>query len=177
MPIRSLVPVVVLLAGLPAMAEGPGLGRPLATEEIPSYATYIMPDGSGLPDGQGSVQQGQELYAAQCASCHGSTGVEGPITPLVSPDAPSTDARLSQAAGSHWPYATTLFEYIRRAMPFQDPKSLTNDEVYAVTAYILFRNGVIAEEDIVDATSLPAIVMPNREGFIDLWASQGDEPY
>lgn len=177
MPTRSLALAAVLLGASSALADGPGLGRPLSPDEIPSYATYILPDGAGLPVGMGSVARGRDLYAEQCAACHGETGTEGPITPLVAPDVTSSAANSSQAAGAYWPYATTLFDYVRRAMPFQNPKSLADDDVYAITAFLLFQNGIIEEDVILDEASLPSVVMPNRDGFIDLWALQGDEPY
>jgi cytochrome c len=169
---------LVLLAGLlvtvPTIvwAEGPGLGQPLNEADIPFYARYVMPDGSGLPAGSGTAAQGQEVYQVKCGSCHGETGTEGPITPPVGP----TDV-FPKPAGQHWPYATALFDYIRRAMPFNAPKSLSDDEVYALSAFILHRNGLLGEDEALNADNLPAIEMPNRDNFLDLWAQQGDRPY
>lgn len=154
-----------------AQAEGPGLGQPLDESGIPFYARYVMPDGAGLPEGGGTPVQGREIYQALCGSCHGETGVEGPITPPVGP----TDV-FPKPAGRHWPYATTLFDYIRRAMPFNAPKSLNDDEVYAVTAFILHRNGLLPEDAVLDRHNLPEIEMPNRGNFVDLWARQGERP-
>jgi len=166
--------IVALTAVLPAAAsdEGPGLGQPIAEDEIPSYFRPVMPDGTGLPPGSGTAVEGQPIYEAQCGFCHGETGIEGPIMPLVGP---SPD--YATPAGAYWPYAPTLFDYIQRAMPFYAPKSLSDDEAYAVTAYILFRNGLITEDATMDASSLPAVQMPNRDNFIDLWALQGATPY
>ncbi len=163
-----------LAATLPAAAgtDGPGLGLPLSEDEIPTYARSVMPDGTGLPPGSGTAAAGQPIYEAQCGHCHGETGVEGPITPPVGPS-----ADFAKPAGAYWPYATTLFDYVRRAMPFYDPKSLSDDEVYALTAYLLFRNDLIAEDAVIDANSLPAVRMPNRDRYIDLWAEQGATPY
>ena len=174
MSIRRLCFLAFLAAIAPvtALADGPGLGRPLGEDEIPAYARYVMPDGAGLPPGSGTAAQGQPIYAAQCASCHGETGTEGPIMPPVGP----TEA-FAKPAGQHWPYATTLFEYIRRAMPFDAPKSLSDDEVFALTAYILHRNGLVAEDEVMDAGTLANVALPNRDNFIDLWATQGDKPY
>ena len=160
------------LAALAARAEGPGLGQPLSPNEIPFYATHILPDGTGLPDGSGTAVEGAELFAGLCGYCHGETGIEGPIEPVVGPN-----DTFPRPAGRFWPYATTLFDYTRRSMPFHQPKSLDDDEVYAITAYILHRNGLIGETERMDATSLPAVAMPNRENFIDLWELRGDEPY
>lgn len=170
------VALAVVLSGFAAFAaasaEGPDLGRPLAPADVPVWARVVMPDGSGLPPGSGTARAGASVYAAHCARCHGDTGIEGPIQPVVGPT-----RSYAKPAGAHWPHAPTLFGYVRRAMPFHEPKSLSDDEVYAVTAWILFRNGVIGEDDVVDAASLPRLQMPNRTGFIDLWERQRDEPY
>jgi len=161
-----------LAASAPALAEGPGLGQPLAEAEIPFYALYAMPDGTGLPPGQGTAAEGKAIFEAQCSSCHGATGNEGPIMPPVGPA-----KAYAKSAGQFWPHATTMFDYVRRAMPFMSPKTLSDDEVYAVTAYILWRNGLIEETAVVNAQSLPKVAMPNRANFIDLWARQADKPY
>ena len=162
---RKLLLALALLAAAPATlgGDGPGLGQPLAEDEIPTYARHVMPDGTGLPPGSGTAAAGEPIYAAQCAACHGATGTEGPIQPVVGP----VDT-YPKAAGRHWPYATTLFDYIRRAMPFHTPKSLSDDEVYAVTAYILHRNELIGRDDVVNADSLAGVDMPNRGNFVDM---------
>jgi cytochrome c len=169
---RNLLAAAVLTAAPFAHADSPGLGQPLAPDEIAFYARYTMPDGRGLPAGSGTAAQGAEIYAAQCAHCHGATGVEGPIMPPVAPN-----DLWPKAAGHHWPYATTLFDYIRRAMPFDAPKSLSDNEAYALAAYILYRNGVIEEEHILNADTLPTVAMPNRDNFLDVWATQGEKPW
>jgi len=166
------VVAALLVAPTVVRAEGPGLGQPLSPDEIPRFATYVMPDGRNLPSGHGSATEGAEIYAGQCASCHGATGIEGPIMPPVGPN-----KVWAKPAGRHWPYATTLFDYIRRAMPFNAPKSLSDDQVYALAAFILYRNGVIAEDAVMDAESLPKVVMPNRDKFVDVWATQGNKPW
>jgi len=171
-PRLSILAFLAVMAPVTVHAEGPGLGQPLSEGDIPVYARYIMPDGAGLPPGRGTAAQGQPIYVDQCASCHGETGVEGPIKPPVGPN-----EAFDKPAGRYWPYATTLFDYIRRAMPFPAPKSLSDDEVYAVTAYILYRNGLVAKDDVVDASNLADVKMPNRDNFIDLWATQGAKPY
>lgn len=161
-----------LAVSSPAFAQSPELGQPLLSSDIPFYAYYIMPDGTGLPEGSGSATAGKQIWESRCATCHGITGSEGPIMPPVGPT-----TSYPKSAGRFWPYATTLFDYIRRAMPFPSPKSLSNDEVYSLTAFILYRNGLVQEDAAIDATSLPRIAMPGRDHFIDLWAKQGDKPY
>lgn len=164
--------LVVIAACSPAFAESPGLGQPLSSNDVPFYASYIMPDGAGLPAGSGSAMEGKRIWENKCATCHGPTGSEGPVMPPVGPT-----ASYPKSAGKFWPYATTLFDYIRRAMPFPAPKSLTDDDVYSVTAFILYRNGLIEENAAIDAASLPRVAMPGRDKFVDLWAKQGDKPY
>lgn len=171
-PKSALSAAAFALLTTSAVAEGPSLGKPLSDADIPSYARYAMPEGDGLPAGSGTAKQGAEIYAAKCGSCHGATGEEGPIQPPVGPN-----KIYPKAAGQHWPYATTLFDYIKRAMPFDAPKSLSNDEVYSVVAYILSRNKLIAEDQKVDQSNLAGVKMPGREKFIDLWATQKEKPY
>lgn len=167
-----LIPVSFLFAGGVAVAESPSQGKPLADTDIPAYARYVMPDGEGLPVGSGTAAQGAAIYASKCGQCHGATGEEGPIQPPVGPN-----KSYAKAAGQHWPYAPTLFGYIQRAMPFNAPKSLSNDEVYSVVAYILSRNKIIPEDQKLDQSNLAGIKMPGRDKFIDLWAQQKDKPY
>jgi mono/diheme cytochrome c family protein len=174
MPLPNSIALAILIALAPvvALAEGPGLGQPLGEDEIPFYARHAMPDGAGLPAGGGTAAAGAPIFLEQCGFCHGDTGIEGPIMPPVGPV-----ASYAKPAGRYWPHATTLFDYIRRAMPFHAPKSLSMDEVYAVTAYILHRNALVAEDEVMDARTLASVQMPNRDNFIDLWATQGDKPY
>ena len=150
-----------------------GFGRTATSEEITAWDIDIMPDGTGLPAGQGSVAEGAELYRMQCAACHGLTGTEGPNDRLVGqlPDGEFTmhediAARRHKAVGSYWPYSTTLFDYIRRAMPHPAPGCLEDAEVYALTAYILHLNGLVDADGVMDATTLPAVEMPARALFV-----------
>ena len=106
------------------------------------------------------------MYAAKCAGCHGPTGIEGPSDRLVGGQQTLQTPKPVKTIGSYWPYATTLYDYIRRAMPFDAPQSLTADDIYAVTAWLLYRNGIIGEEAVMDARTLPAVQMPNRQGFL-----------
>ena len=145
---------------------GPALGRAATADELRSMAISIPPSGAGLPAGSGSVQQGMAVYVAKCAVCHGDKGTGKPADALAGGIGSLATAKPVRTVGSYWPYATTLFDYIRRAMPWQQPKSLTNDEVYALTAYLLAMNKVIAADATLDAASLAKIEMPNRNGFI-----------
>ena len=158
---KVLIAGLAVVGGTIAYAEGPGLGQPLAEEEIPFYATYTTIDGRGLPEGSGTAAEGAEIYAAQCTTCHGETGTEGPVMPPVWPN-----EIWPKAVGKHWPYATTLFDYVRRAMPYPAPHTLTDDEAYALTAHLLHLNGIIGAGDVIDADTLPAIRMPNRDNFV-----------
>jgi mono/diheme cytochrome c family protein len=146
--------------------KGYGLGRTAADEEIGAWNIDVAPNGEGLPPGRGTVKQGAEVYAAKCAACHGPTGTEGPKDRLVGGQGTLATSKPIKTIGSYWPYATTLYDYIRRAMPFDAPQSLTADETYAVIAWLLFENHIIAEDDVMDAESLPRVRMPNRNGFV-----------
>ncbi|MGH7232176.1 MAG: c-type cytochrome [Nitrospiraceae bacterium] len=146
--------------------SGYGLGRAATEAEIKAWNIDVSPTGEGLPPGSGSVKQGAEVFAAKCGSCHGPTGTEGPMDRLVGGRGTLTTQQPTKTVGSYWPYATTLYDYIHRAMPFTAPQSLTPDEVYAVVAWILHQNGIIGEDAVLDARSLPVIQMPNRKGFV-----------
>lgn len=143
-----------------------GVGRPATDAEIRAWDIDVSPDGSGLPPGRGSALEGRAVYAAKCARCHGPTGTEGPADPLVGGQGTLKGPDPVRTVGSYWPYATTLFDYIRRAMPFDAPQSLTPDETYAVVAWLLAENGIVAGDQVLDAKSLPAVRMPNRDGFV-----------
>lgn len=143
-----------------------GFGQSASEREIQARDIDVDPTGGGLPPGQGTVKQGALVYAAKCAACHGATGKEGPQDRLVGGRETLASANPVKTVGSYWPYATTLYDYIRRAMPFNAPQSLSADEVYSVVAWLLHQNGIIAEEMVIDARTLPQIRMPNRNGFI-----------
>ena len=159
---RSLF--LVLLAS-PALAAGPNLGMPATHGELAAWDIHILPDGTGLPKGSGTSAQGAAIYAQKCAHCHGEQakgGVNAALVgapPIKSIDSPKTIANF-------WPYSTTIFDFIRRAMPWQQPRSLTDDEVYALTAYILAQNKLIGDKDVMNAQTLPKVRMPNRDNFI-----------
>ena len=150
-----------------ALAEGPNLGKTASPEEIASWDVSIGPSGAGLPPGSGTPQQGEQVYVAKCVGCHGDKGAGKPNDQLVGGQGSLGAGQTPvKTIGSFWPYATTVFDYVRRAMPLNEPKSLRDDEVYAVVAYLLQLNGVIGETDTMDAKTLPAVRMPNRDGFV-----------
>lgn len=143
-----------------------GLGRTPTDAEVSAWNRDVAPTGEGLPPGRGTVAEGAHIFAAKCAMCHGPTGTEGPKDKLVGGRGTLTTPKPVKTVGSYWPYATTLYDYIHRAMPFNAPGSLTPDEVYSVIAWLLFQNGIIKEDSAIDARTLPQVQMPNREGFI-----------
>ena len=151
-----------------AAAQGPtyGLGRAPSPEEARKIDISIAPSGEGLPPGRGTAERGKAIYAAQCARCHGATGREGPEDVLVGGIGSLASSQPQKTVGSFWPYATTLWDYINRAMPFDRPGVLPPDDVYAVTAYVLQLNGIVSATDVLDAATLPKVRMPNRDGFV-----------
>ena len=163
---KSLIVAAALaLASSAAFAQAPNLGKPVGPAEIAAWDINILPDGTGLPPGSGTPVQGAPIYAQKCAMCHGVNGKGGPNAAVVG-GAPIKDLESTKTIANFWPYATTIFDFTRRAMPWQQPKSLTNDEVYALTAYILALNKLIGENDEMNAKTLPKVKMPNRDGFI-----------
>ena len=148
-------------------AQSPDLGRAATPEEIAAWDISIDPGGADLPPGGGTARQGEAIFAAKCAACHGEKGAGKPNDQLVGGGGTLTgDKPPVKTVGSYWPYATTLFDYIRRAMPLNESKTLANDEVYALVAYLLQLNGIIGESDTMDAQSVPKVRMPNRDGFV-----------
>jgi S-disulfanyl-L-cysteine oxidoreductase SoxD len=166
--LKCLAVSISTIAAVPAaIAQAPQFGQPIAPADIAPWDISIGPDGAGLPPGQGTAAQGEAIYVAKCQACHGEKGTGKPNDPLVGGmGSLAADKVPMKTVGSFWPYATTLFDYVRRAMPFQESKSLTNDELYAVSAYILHLNGIVAANHVLDAQSLPKVQMPNRDGFI-----------
>jgi len=143
-----------------------GLGKAASSAEIAAWKIDVEPDGKNLPPGSGAVSEGSKIFAASCASCHGAGGSGGIAPRLVGGVGTLDTAHPIKTVGSYWPYATTVFDYIRRAMPFTHPQSLTNDQVYALVAYILHQNKIVSVNAVMDKTTLPAVKMPNRNGFI-----------
>lgn len=143
-----------------------GFGRPATAAEIAALDIDVRPDGKGLPKGEGNAAEGKAIYAVKCSGCHGATGTEGPNDRLVVGDTTKGGARRIKAIGNYWPHATTVFDYIRRAMPFNQPGSLTDREVYSLTAYLLHANGLWEEKAVLNARNLPKIKMPAHDKFV-----------
>lgn len=162
---------MALLSGAMAFAlissaAASDFGRAASPDEIALWDIDVRPDGKGLPQGSGTVAQGKEVFAENCAACHGDNGVGGIKDRLAGGQGTLASAMPVKTVGSFWPYATTLFDYIHRAMPYQAPGSLSVDDTYAVAAYILSLNGILPSEGKLDNHSLPEVRMPNRDGFI-----------
>lgn len=143
-----------------------GFGRLATQTEIDRIDIDVRPDGKGLPQGKGVATKGKLIFATKCAACHGAGGIGGPNGSLVSNPTDNTKKRPEKTIGSYWPYATTVFDYIRRAMPFNAPGSLTNDEVYHLTAYLLSANQIIDSSFVVTPATLPTIKMPAQPLFV-----------
>jgi cytochrome c len=163
------LPGIVLALGLgsgAAFSAGPNLGKPLEPAEIAAWDISIQPDGTGLPVGGGTPAQGARIYAQKCAMCHGENAKGGPFAALVGGAPLTSGIDTVKTIANFWGYSTTVFDFIRRAMPWQQPRSLSDNEVYALTAYILAENKLIGQDDSMNAETLPRVRMPNREGFI-----------
>jgi len=163
-----LTGVLALLSCSSASPEptGPGLGQPISQSDLAPWDISIETNGDGLPPGSGTVSEGESVYVAQCQACHNEEGAGQPHDRLVGGHGTLDQLQQVRTVGSFWPYASTVYDYIRRAMPFATPQTLTDDEVSAVTAYLLYLNGIIDESTVLDAQSLAAIRMPNEDGFI-----------
>jgi mono/diheme cytochrome c family protein len=173
---------ILLCAGLWSLTFGAGavlaqnlnLGKPISAADLAAWDIDVEPDGAGLPPGSGTSAQGASMFADNCAACHGDGGKGATTTTSGAPAAPAVvsdtkrngidDTTLTIA--NYWPYATTLFDYIRRAMPWTSPRTLSDDQVYALTAYILAQNKLIDSKEVINAQTLPKVQMPNRNGFI-----------
>ena len=157
---------LVALLALPMQAQKFGAGRAATAEELKAADIGILIDGTGLPAGKGTAIEGKEVFSRRCAKCHGAKAEGGDEAPLVGGKGTLASSKPLKTIGSFWPYSTTLFDYINRAMPFNQPGILTPDQVYSVSAFLLHLNGIIQENDVMDAKSLPKVKMPNREGFV-----------
>ena len=142
---------------------------PATAADIDRVFLTIMPDGENLPDGSGTAEEGQALYETHCASCHGVDGEGTLANKLAGGRGTLADALPIKTLGSYWPFATTVFNYIRRSMPYLEPMSLSNDDYYAITAFLLNKNDIIAADTVIDRRSLPDVVMPNRDGFVNAY--------
>ena len=163
---RNIALAAVAALSISASAFAYEFGRTATPEEINLWDIEVRPDGTGLPEGSGTVAQGKSVYTDNCAACHGVNGQGGIKDRLVGGQGTLASDKPIKTVGSFWPYATTLFDYIQRAMPYQAPDSLSVDDYYAVTAYVLSLNGILAPDGKLDKETLPRVRMPNRDGFI-----------
>jgi S-disulfanyl-L-cysteine oxidoreductase SoxD len=163
--VALLFSIALLPHAIGAADAGSGLGHAATPSDISAWDDEVSPSGN-LPPGSGSVAQGQQVYASQCAACHGDKGQGGPMDKLVG-GVGSLDTKAPvKTIGSYWPYATTIFDYVRRAMPFTAPGTLSNDQVYAVTAYLLYMNGIVPQSAVMNGKSLASVRMPNHDNFL-----------
>ena len=175
-PVRGALAALLSLTALASCSSiAPGgqyaeashdIGTPVTDQDLAAWNIDVAPDGRGLPAGSGDVATGAHLFAAKCAACHGAQGQGGLGDPLIGGQGTLASAKPKRTVGSYWPYATTLFDYIRRAMPYNAPESLSADEVYALSAFLLNQNGIVPANTRLDAASLPRVVMPNHDGFV-----------
>jgi cytochrome c5 len=166
LPLVALASCSSIAPGVQNTEAAYGIGTPLTDLDLAAWNIDVAPDGRGLPPGSGDVATGAHVFAAKCAACHGAQGEGGLGDPLVGGQGTLASAKPKRTVGSYWPYATTLFDYIRRAMPYSAPESLSADEVYALSAFLLNQNGIVPANTRLDAASLPRVVMPNRNGFV-----------
>jgi S-disulfanyl-L-cysteine oxidoreductase SoxD len=168
-PLRFIAALLLALwVAQTSFAQAPtyGVGRKPTAEEIKAWDISIGSDGKELPPGHGTASGGKEVYTKRCLECHGADGKSGKYDALVGGQDTLRSEKPVKTVGSYWPYATTLWDHIHRAMPFDRPGTLTTDQVYDLTAYLLFLNGIIGENEVMDALSLPNVKMPNRNGFV-----------
>jgi mono/diheme cytochrome c family protein len=167
-PKRAVLTASLLLAIMAdaSLAETPNLGKPIDEATIAAWDISILPDGTGLPRGSGTPTKGAAIFADKCALCHGDNGKGAQAAAVVDDRQIAGISAAQKTIKNFWPYSTTIFDFVRRAMPFQEPRSLTDDEVYALTAYILAENKLIGADDMMDAQTLPKVKMPNRDNFI-----------
>ena len=174
--LRFLLTVMILGVCPAGRAQSPtyGLGKTPSAEDIRARDISVSPDGQGLPPGSGTAKDGAQIFAQKCAACHGATGSGGPAPNLIkekgapTPGMPCLVPCITEdnVMSLHSPYATTMWDFINRAMPYLQERSLKPNEVYALTAFLLYKNGVIHEDEVMDAKSLPLVKMPNREGYV-----------
>lgn len=164
--LRLLFAAALTVASLSAQSPTYHVGRAATPDEIARRDISVAPDGKGLPAGEGTAVAGAVIYENRCRECHGPEGQGADETGFIGKPSDLKGDSPKRTVGSYWPYATTLWDYINRAMPFDRPGELNRDQVYSVVAYILHLNGIVAEEDKLNAETLPKILMPNREGFV-----------
>jgi cytochrome c len=167
MSVSRITLLAALLVAAPAIADSPGLGAKITEADVGAWAITVLPDGTNLPAGSGTAAQGAKTYAEKCVACHGEGGKGGPYATLVS-DVPLQGRGIEapKTIKNFWANATTVYDYIRRAMPWPNPRTLSDEEVYGLVAYILSENKIIEKDAVMDAKSLPQVKMPNRDNFI-----------
>ena len=167
--VALLSALIVARAFTPAvLAQSPtlGIGHTPTPERLKLIDIDVTPDGKGLPPGSGTAAKGKDVFTRRCETCHGPTGTEGPQDTLAGGKGSLATPKPLKTVGSYWPYATTVFDYIRRAMPYDQPGTLHADEIYSLVGFVLNLNGIIGENDVIDKDTLPKVKMPNRDGFI-----------
>src|SRR5438874_6299656 len=169
----AAIALVVVGCARAAVVETPNLGRVATPAQIAGWDISVGPDGIGLPAGSGTALKGAAVYEQKCQACHGAKGAGQPNDRLAGGHSTLASKTPVRTLGSYWPYATTVFDYVRRAMPYTQPQSLSDDEVYAVTAYLLQLNGIIGEADEMNAQTLPKVTMPNRGNFVIVYPRRG----
>jgi mono/diheme cytochrome c family protein len=169
----ALLALTVVLSSSANAAETPRLGQPADPGRLTAWDIDVSPNGSGLPQGRGSASDGARTYVAKCAMCHGPAGRGGPADRLTGGLGTLRSPHPVKTVTSYWPYATTLFGFIRAAMPITHPRSLSASEVYGLCAYLLSIDGVVPRDAVLDRSSLPDIAMPNRHGFRSMWKESG----
>jgi cytochrome c len=164
---RELMSFLLLAAVAGESPARHGLGRPATAEEIRARDITVLPSGAGLPNGKGTAREGRPAYDTRCGVCHGSRGEgQGDHPPLAGGRGSLATDQAQPTVGAYWPYATTVWDYIRRGMPYDHPATLSADQVYAITAYVLFLDGIVTEDQVLDERTLPQVEMPNRQGFV-----------
>lgn len=164
--IRSLIAAGLAMNAYAVCAQSPHLGKSISEKDIAAWDITVFPSGANLPAGSGTAAQGAPIYAAKCALCHGVDANGGLAAGLVGGEPLTNGIDTRKTIANFWASATTLFDFTRRQMPWQQPRTLTDDEVYALTAYMLALNGIIDEDEVMNAETLPRVQMPNRDGFM-----------
>jgi cytochrome c len=171
--ISALIAVGINPLHAESSQDSPNLGHAVSPEEIAQWDISVFPDGEGLPDGEGNVVEGEKVYQQKCIACHGKNGLGTNVgDQLAGATMGLTTDYPEKTIGTYWPYATTVFDVVRRSMPMTAPGSLTDNETYAVTAYLLYLNNIIAKDDVMNKTSLPKVKMPNEDGFINIYEEE-----
>jgi len=174
MKIKHSLTIVLIAVGINLVfaetMQGPGLGHAATIDEVAKWNISVFPDGEGLPEGRGSVSEGEVVYNTQCVGCHAQGGIGSAVgDQLAGAQMELTSDYPEKTIGKYWPYATTVFDVIRRSMPMTTPGSLTDNDAYAVTAYLLYLNYLIDVNAVIDKSSLPKVKMPNEDGFVKVY--------